>query len=110
MLQLAAAGAGLPYLMDAVAASHRRTLKGGVGVRDAWASFGTGLRTSRGRRQSPRRQYCDQGITRWKDFFEFPSLDNLDWDSSIASFGPWTGRTSLSWCSRPGACSSSAMR
>lgn len=84
-----APGTGLPYLVDAVAASHRRTLKGGVNVKDAWGVVWDWPEDQPG----PTPNHLDgkiviRDITRWKDFFEFPSLDNLDWDSSIASFGP----------------------
>lgn len=72
---------GLPYLLDAVAASHKRTIKGGVNVKDAWGVIWDWPEDQPG--PTPNHigdNIVIKDITRWRDCFEFPSLDNLDWE------------------------------
>lgn len=74
---------GLPYIVDAVAMAHRRTGKGGIGVKDAWGVVWDWPEDQPG--PTPNHapdKIVIEDITRWKDAFEFPSLDNLDWSAT----------------------------
>ena len=76
-------GAGLPYLLDAAAAVHGRTGKGGVDVPDAWGVVWDWPDDQPG--PTPKHSGDNKvipDITRWREFFDFPSLDNLDWSDS----------------------------
>jgi hypothetical protein len=75
-----APGSGLPYLLDAVALSHRRTTKGGINVKDAWGVIWDWPEDQPG--PTPNHlgdNIVVKDVTRWKEYFDFPSLDNLDW-------------------------------
>ena len=76
---------GAPFLLDATALSHKRTGKGHIDVPDAWGVIwdwpadqpGPTPNAAGGRK-------VIKDITRWKEFFDFPSLDNLDWAETEA--------------------------
>lgn len=79
---------GVPYLLDAAALAHKRTGKGGVNVKDAWGVVWDWPEDQPG--PTPNHapgKIVIEDITRWKEFFEFPSLDNLDWASAKAACG-----------------------
>ncbi|MCL1835505.1 MAG: hypothetical protein FWG48_05015 [Oscillospiraceae bacterium] len=76
---------GLPYLLDATALAHRRTGKGHTGVTDAWGVIWDWPADQPG----PTPNHSDSNkvikdITRWKEFFDFPDLDSLDWSATEA--------------------------
>ena len=76
---------GVPYLLDATALAHKRTGKGHVEVPDAWGVIWDWPSDQPGptpNAAGDRKVIKD--ITRWKDFFDFPDLDNLDWTSTEA--------------------------
>ena len=76
-------GAGLPYLLDATATVHGRTGKGGIGVPDAWGVVWDWPDDQPG--ATPNHSEDNKvvkDITHWREFFDFPSLDNLDWSTS----------------------------
>jgi len=71
---------GLPYLLDASALAHGRTSIGGIGVPDAWGVIWDWPDDQPG--PTPNNhgdKKVVKDITRWREFFDFPSLDNLDW-------------------------------
>jgi hypothetical protein len=74
---------GLPYLLDATALAHQRTGKGGVGVPDAWGVVWDWPEEQPGPVPN---HFGDnivvKDITRWREFFDFPDLDGLDWAST----------------------------
>ena len=77
-------GTGLPYLLDATALAHRRTGKGGVGVPDAWGVVWDWADDQPG--PTPNHsgdKKVVKDITRWREFFDFPDLDNLDWTDTL---------------------------
>ena len=79
---------GLPYLPDAVSLSHDRALKGEVNKKDAWGVVWDWPADQPG--PTPNHSGDNvviKDITRWRDFFEFPSLDNLDWAGAWAACG-----------------------
>lgn len=79
---------GLPYLLDATALAHKRTGKGGINVKDAWGVVWDWPEDQPG--PTPNHapdKIVIRDITRWKEFFEFPSLDNLDWAEAKTSMG-----------------------
>ncbi|MCL2401633.1 MAG: uroporphyrinogen decarboxylase (URO-D) [Oscillospiraceae bacterium] len=74
------AGSGPPYILDATAHAHGRTTKGGVDVPDAWGVIWDWPDDQPG--PTPNNhgdKKVVKDITRWREFFDFPSLDNLDW-------------------------------
>jgi len=76
---------GVPYLLDATALAHRRTGKGGVGVPDAWGVIWDWPDDQPG----PVPNHLGDNIvvkdvTRWREYFDFPDLDHLDWKGSDA--------------------------
>ena len=76
---------GMPYLLDATALSHKRTGKGNVEAPDAWGVIWDWPSDQPGptpNAAGDRKVIKD--ITRWKDFFDFPDLDNLDWTATDA--------------------------
>ena len=76
---------GLPYYMDAAALAHARTAKGGVDVPDAWGVIWDWSDDQPGATPNTMGdKKVVKDITRWREFFDFPSLDNLDWTESIA--------------------------
>ena len=73
-------GGGMPFLIDASALVHRRTGKGGVGIPDAWGVIWDWPDDQPG--PTPNNsgdKKVIKDITRWREFFDFPDLDNLDW-------------------------------
>ncbi|MDR0839310.1 MAG: hypothetical protein LBN99_06665 [Oscillospiraceae bacterium] len=80
-----AEGSGLPYLLDATALAHRRTGKGGVDVKDAWGVVWDWPEDQPGPTpNSSGDKKVIKDITRWREFFDFPDLDNLDWGGTEA--------------------------
>jgi hypothetical protein len=79
---------GVPYIVDAVAMAHRRTQKGGINIKDAWGVVWDWPEDQPGPtpNHAPEKIVI-KDITRWKDFFDFPSLDQLDWSETWASVG-----------------------
>ena len=80
-----AQGSSLPFLFDASANSHRRTGKGGIGVVDAWGVIWDWPDDQPG--PTPHNsgdKKVVKDITRWREFFDFPDLDNLDWTATHA--------------------------
>jgi len=80
---------GWPRLPDAVTYSINRPVRGEVGKKDVWGVIWDWPDDQPG--AVPRNSADDdkviKDITRWKDFFEFPPLDNLDWDRSVKDCG-----------------------
>jgi hypothetical protein len=79
---------GVPYIVDAVAMAHRRTGKGGINVKDAWGVIWDWPEDQPG--PTPNHapgKIVIEDITRWRECFEFPSLDNLDWTGAMAPYG-----------------------
>ena len=73
-------GPGLPYLLDATAQVHGRTGKGGVDVPDAWGVVWDWPDDQPGPTPNAAgTKKVVKDITRWREFFDFPDLDNLDW-------------------------------
>jgi hypothetical protein len=80
-----AEGSGVPYLLDACALAHKRVTRGGVGVRDAWGVVWDWQEDQPG--PVPNHfggNIVVSDITRWREFFDFPDLDHLDWGASDA--------------------------
>jgi hypothetical protein len=78
---------GVPYLLDAVALAHRRTLKGGINVKDAWGVIWDWPEDQPG--PTPNHigdNIVVKDVTHWRDYFDFPSLDHLDWEPSRSAF------------------------
>jgi hypothetical protein len=76
-------GIGLPYLLDACALAHGRTGKGGVDVSDAWGVIWDWSEGQPGPTPKSHGEYkVIKDITHWKDYFDFPDLDNLDWSAT----------------------------
>ena len=79
---------GLPYLPDAVAMSHKRTLKGGANIKDAWGVIWDWPDDQPGPTPNHAAEnIVIKDITRWRDCFDFPSLDNLDWSETWSACG-----------------------
>ena len=79
---------GKPRLPDAVTYSIKRAAKGEIGRKDVWGVVWDWPDDQPG--PVPRNYGDDKvikDVTRWKEFFEFPSFDNLDWDSSMKECG-----------------------
>ena len=77
---IAAEPPGLPYLLDASALVHNRTGKGSVDVPDAWGVIWDWPDDQPGPTpNSAGDKKVIKDITRWREFFDFPDLDNLDW-------------------------------
>ena len=73
-------GPGVPYLLDAAALAHMRTGKGGIDVPDAWGVVWDWPDDQPGPTpNSAGDKKVIKDITRWREFFDFPDLDNLDW-------------------------------
>ena len=72
----------LPFLLDATAHAHKRTGKGGVGVTDAWGVVWDWPDDQPGPTPNHACQVI-KDITRWREFFDFPDLDNLDWSNEL---------------------------
>ena len=71
---------GFPFLLDASANVHRRTGKGGIGVPDAWGVLWDWPMDQPGPTpDNSGEKKVIKDITRWREFFDFPDLDNLDW-------------------------------
>ena len=71
---------GLPYLLDAAALVHDRATKGTVDKPDAWGVFWDFPMDQPGPTpNSTGDKKVIKDITRWREFFDFPDLDNLDW-------------------------------
>ena len=80
-----AEGSGVPYLLDATANAHRRTAKGGIGVPDAWGVVWDWPEDQPG--PVPNHMGGNivvKDITHWRDCFDFPDLDKLDWSAADA--------------------------
>lgn len=74
---------GLPYLLDATALAHRRAPKGVVDAPDAWGVVWDWAEDQPG--PTPNNsgdKKVVKDITRWREFFDFPDLDNLDWTAT----------------------------
>ncbi|MDR0490180.1 MAG: methyltransferase [Oscillospiraceae bacterium] len=83
---------GLPYLLDATANAHKRTGKGGVDVPDAWGVIWDWPADQPG--PTPNNsgdKKVVKDITRWREFFDFPDLDSLDW-SDTEKIASWVDR------------------
>lgn len=79
---------GVPYLLDATAMAHNRAIKGEVNKKDAWGVTWDWPDDQPGPTpNSNGDKQVIKDITRWKDDFEFPSLDNLDWNANLATIG-----------------------
>ncbi len=79
---------GAAFLPDAAAAAHRRTLIGGINVKDAWGVTWDWPEDQPG--PTPNHapdKIVIKDLTHWKDYFDFPSLDNLDWTQTWAQCG-----------------------
>ena len=75
---------GMPFYVDATGMAHRRTAKGGVDVPDAWGVVWDWPADQPGPTpNSAGDKKVIKDITRWKEFFDFPDLDNLDWTDSL---------------------------
>ena len=73
-------GTGNIFQMDAAALAHKRTGKGGVGVPDAWGVIWDWPDDQPGPTpDNSGDKKVIKDITRWRDYFDFPDLDNLDW-------------------------------
>jgi len=71
---------GLPFLLDATAMAHQRTGRGGVGVPDAWGVIWDWPNDQPGPTpDTAGDKKVIKDITRWREFFDFPDIDNLDW-------------------------------
>ena len=79
---------GLPFVPDAVSLAHQRAQKGEVNKKDAWGVIWDFPEDQPGPtpNHSPDKIVIED-ITRWRDYFEFPSLDNLDWSAAWAAAG-----------------------
>jgi len=76
---------GLPFYLDASALSHKRTGRGGIDVPDAWGVVWDWPDDQPG--PTPNNsgdKKVVKDITRWRDCFDFPNLDNLDWTDTEA--------------------------
>ena len=74
---------GLPYLLDATAQAHKRTGKGHIDVPDAWGVIWDWPADQPGPTPNAAgSKKVIKDITRWKEFFDFPSLDDLDWSAT----------------------------
>jgi hypothetical protein len=79
---------GLAYLPDAVSLAHRRAVKGEIKKKDAWGVIWDWPADQPG--PTPNHtggNVVIKDITRWKEYFDFPSLDNLDWTETWAACG-----------------------
>jgi hypothetical protein len=79
---------GLPYLPDAVSLAHGRALKGEINKKDAWGVVWDWPADQPG--PTPNHtgnNIVIKDITHWRDCFDFPQLENLDWDSVRAMNG-----------------------
>jgi hypothetical protein len=79
---------GAAFLPDAASAAHKRPLKGSVNTRDAWGVIWDWPEDQPG----PTPNHAGDNIvikdvTRWREFFDFPSLKNLDWHDTWAACG-----------------------
>jgi len=75
---------GLPYLFDASALAHNRVAKGGVDVPDAWGVIWDWPDDQPGPTPNTAGdKKVIKDVTRWREFFDFPDLDNLDWTQSL---------------------------
>ena len=80
-----AEGSGVPYILDATGHAHGRTGKGGVDVPDAWGVIWDWPEDQPGPTPNAAGdKKVIKDITRWREFFDFPSLDNLDWTATHA--------------------------
>lgn len=71
---------GAPYLLDAVAQSHKRALHGQINRTDAWGVIWDWPEDQPG--PTPNHtgdNIVIKDVTRWQEYFDFPSLDDLDW-------------------------------
>ncbi|MCL2201918.1 MAG: methyltransferase [Oscillospiraceae bacterium] len=76
---------GLPYFLDATATVHGRATKGQVNLPDAWGVIWDWPADQPGATpDTAGDKKVIKDITRWREFFEFPSLDNLDWTATKA--------------------------
>ena len=70
----------LPYILDATALAHNRTGKGHVDVPDAWGIIWDWPDDQPGPTPNcTEEKRVVKEITRWREYFDFPDLDNLDW-------------------------------
>ena len=75
--------AQLPYFMDATAAAHGRTAIGGIDVPDAWGVIWDWPNDQPGATPNTMGdKKVVKDITRWREFFDFVPLDNLDWTAT----------------------------
>ena len=74
---------GMPFLLDAAAQVHKRTGKGHADVPDAWGVIWDWPDDQPGPTpNSAGDKKVIKDITRWREFFDFPDLDNLDWTAT----------------------------
>ena len=79
------ANSGMPFLQDAAAQTHKRTGKGHVNVPDAWGVVWDWPADQPGPTPNTAGdKKVIKDIKRWKEFFDFPDLDNLDWSATDA--------------------------
>jgi len=72
-----------PFYLDAAGLSHNRVPKGQLGVPDAWGIIWDWPEDQPG--PTPNAMGDNKlvkDITRWREFFDFPDLDKLDWTAS----------------------------
>ena len=87
---------GLPYLLDATALAHNRTGKGNVDVPDAWGVIWDWPEDQPGPTpNSVGDKKVIKDITRWREFFDFPDLDNLDWAGTLDTLAAYDRDTKL---------------
>ena len=87
---------GLPYLLDASALAHKRPVKGTVGMADAWGVVWDWPDDQPG--PTPNNsgdKKVIKDITRWREFFDFPDLDNLDWTATHETAAAFDRETKL---------------
>jgi len=79
------ASPGFPFFLDAAANAHKRVTRGGgFGVPDAWGVFWDWPEDQPGPTpDNSGDKKVIKDITRWREFFDFPDLDNLDWTDSL---------------------------
>ena len=93
---------GLPHYADAAALAHRRAVRGEVGKPDAWGVIWDWPMDQPGPTpEATGDKKVVKDITRWREFFDFPDLDNLDWTASKAFADGCDRENKLLMCSSP---------
>ena len=79
---------GLPYLPDAINVLYNRSSLGVVGKKDCFGVVWDWPADQPGPTPRNHGEYIVvKDITHWQDYFEFPSLKNLDWAATKAACG-----------------------